>query len=107
MDSQERKDWEAMAKEEEAKRLLTKYELQTEHYRRVRNWLIFICVAIAIACGVLVQKWHEERTFRVVAQAFAEYYEQDSEHYRQLYYDCLEQESSSDSPTEWWKGVSP
>ena len=103
MDSQERKDWEASVREEEAKRLLIKYELGAGHYRRIRNWLILICIALAITCGIFIHQWQQERTFRVVAQAFVEYYEQDSEHYRQLYYDCLEQESSAEGPTNWWE----
>jgi hypothetical protein len=94
MDKEERETWERLTEEEKVKRLLTRYELETEHYRRVRSWLIFVCVALAIACGIFVQKWQEEKTFRVVAQAFVDYYEQDSEHYRQLYYDCLEGKDS-------------
>jgi len=103
MDKEEREIWERLTEEEKAKRLLTEYELQVDHYRRARNWLIVVCVVLAITCGIFVQKWQEEKTFRVVAQAFVEYYKQDSEHYRQLYYDCLEQESSVEGPTEWWK----
>ena len=62
-----------------------------------RNLLIFICIFLAIAfaitCADLYHKWQEERTFRILVQALAEDYEQDSEHYQQLYYDCLNQES--------------
>jgi len=102
MNRQEREDWEALCEEEKTRRLLIKHEMQAEHHRHVRNWLIFICVALVIAFGVLYQnlyqKWQEEREFRIVAQAFSDYYEQDSEHYRQLYNDCLTQEEIEKYP---------
>ena len=89
MDKQEREDWEAMCEEEKAKRLLIKYELETDHYRHARNWLIFICIVLVITCGILFQKWQEQRYFAIFSEALAGSYEQDSEHYQELYYDTL------------------
>ena len=74
-----------------------------------RNLLIFICVFLVVAFSVayadLYHKYKEERMFRIWVQAFSEYYEQDADHYRQLYYDCLNQDKDSSgerlAPAPW------
>jgi len=53
---------------------------------------VFLAIAFAVTCADLYHKWQEERNFRIVMEALAESYERDSEHYRQLYYDCQEEE---------------
>ena len=61
-----------------------------------RNLLIFICVFLVVAFSVayadLYHKYKEERYLRVFSEALIESYEQDVEHYWQLYVDCLNQD---------------
>jgi hypothetical protein len=38
------------------------------------------------------QKWQEERIIRTLTEALAYSYEQDADHYQELYYACLHQE---------------
>lgn len=58
-----------------------------------RTLLIFICIFLVIAFAVayadLYHKWQNERVNRITLEVIAEGNAQDSEHYRQLYYDCL------------------
>jgi len=71
---------------------------EVEHYRRIRNWLIFICIALVIVCAVFFQKWQEERITRIVSETLAESYQQDANHYQQLYYNCLNQTETAEYP---------
>jgi hypothetical protein len=77
------------------------YKLQAEHYRRIRNWLIWlivICIALVVVCAIFLQKWQEERIIRIVSETLAESYQQDANHYQQLYYDCLNQTETAEYP---------
>jgi len=68
-----------------------------------RTLLVFICIVLvicfAVAYGDLYHKYQEERQIRILTEALAESRKQDSEHYWQLYIDCLNQES----PTNRWE----
>ena len=74
-----------------ARQLLDEYDRRAEGAKRARNWLIFICIALTITCGVFFQKWQEEKTFRHVAQAFVEYYRQDAAHWQEKYWEVIYQ----------------
>jgi len=69
-----------------------------------RTLLIFVCIFLVIAFAVayadLYHKWQDEKWARIFSEALAESYEQDTDHYRQLYYDCL----SQDEPVSPWLG---
>ena len=92
MNRKEREEWEASVKEEKAKQLLTKYELDTKHHRNVQNWLILVCVVLAIVCGLFFRELREEIALRHFYQIEYQYYSQLASHYELLYSDCLNQE---------------
>jgi hypothetical protein len=78
------------------------YRKRLERHRTWIYILCFICLMLAVACGTFYQKWREERTIRILSEALAESYQQDADHYQQLYYDCLEE----DEPSYPWSGYS-
>lgn len=97
MNRQEREEWEASLKEEKAKQLLNKYELDTKHHRNVRNWLILVCVVLAIVCGLFFRELREEIALRHFYQAEYRYYSQLATHYEVLYSECMSQ-GEAESP---------
>lgn len=76
---------------EKARQLLDEYDRKAERWHTATNWLIFICIALTITCGVFFQKWQEEKTFRHIAQTFVEYYRLDAEHWQQEYWEAIYQ----------------
>ena len=72
---------------EMARRDLEEYERKEKRWHVFRNWLIFISIALTITCIVFIQKWQEEKTFRIVAQAVVEYYRLEAEQWQDRYWE--------------------
>jgi len=70
---------------EKACQLLEEYSNRVERYRTSAKWLIFICIALAIVCGVFFIKWQQVILERDTAMSIADYYQQDAQHWWQSY----------------------
>lgn len=92
MNKQEREEWQASVKDENAKQLLVKYESDIKHHRNVRNWLILVCVVLAIVCGLFFRELREEIALRHFYQIEYQYYSQLATHYELLYSECMSQD---------------
>lgn len=63
-----------------------------------KKWALVVCViciALAILCGYLNSKWQEEKAIRIVIEELYDISERTKDHYQQLWYDCINEESSS------------
>ena len=94
MNKQDTDEWHASAEEHNANQLLAKYESDIKHHRNVRNWLILVCLVLAIVCGLFFRELREEIALRHFYQIEYQYYSQLATHYKMLYTDYLNQEQN-------------
>jgi hypothetical protein len=92
MEDQERESTEHLEDKEYVRQLLDDHRRKEKRWQSIRNWLICICLVLAIVCGIVVNEWLNEIELSHYYQIESDRYHNEAGHYKNLYDDCLNQE---------------
>jgi hypothetical protein len=93
MEDQERELTKHLEDKEYMKQLLLNdHKKKEQRWHSTRNWLILVCLVLAIVCGIVINEWLNEKELRYYFQIEKKRYSNEAAHYEMLYHDCLNQE---------------
>ncbi len=92
MEDQERELTKHLEDKEYIRQFLDDHKRKEQRWRSIRNWLILVCLVLAIVCGIVFNEWLKEKELRYYYQIEKRNYSNQASHYKMLYYDCLNQE---------------
>jgi len=92
MEEQERESIKHLEDKEYMKQLLDNHQRKEKRWRSIRNWLILICLVLAICCGIVFSEWLKDKELKNYYQLENHRLSNEASHYNNLYHDCLNQE---------------
>jgi hypothetical protein len=92
MEGKERESAEHLEDKEYIRQLLEDHKRKEQRWRNIRNWLICICLVLAICCGIVFSEWLNDKELKNYYRLESARYSNEAAHYKNLYHDCLNQE---------------
>ena len=74
------------------RQLLDDHQRKEKRWRSIRNWLILICLVLAMICGIVINEWLDDKELKNYFQLERHRLSNEASHYKDLYYNCLNQE---------------
>jgi hypothetical protein len=92
MEDQERELTKHLGDKENIEQLLDAHQRKEKRWHSIRNWLILICLVLAIICGIVIKEWLDDKELKNYYQLESLRLSNEASHYEMLYNDCLNQE---------------
>jgi hypothetical protein len=91
MEDQERELTKHIGDKEYIEQLLDAHQRKEKRWHSIRNWLILICLVLAICFGIVFSEWIEDKELLNYYQLETSRLSNEANHYNNLYRDCLNQ----------------
>ena len=92
MEDQERESMKHLEDKEYRRQLLDDHKRKEKRWRSIRNWLICVCLVLAICFAMVINEWLDEKELKNYYQLESKRLSNAAIHYEMLYDDCLNQE---------------